>query len=114
MSANAPHITATIFVRTCWEHTNAAVKLVILWTQVTKKHALVSPLIDTEREPLHVCMCVSVTIFLRDGQTDLRQTFRGSSVSVGKCFRQKTNLNILKKVGFFIIIIIALSAFGAM
>ena len=34
-------------------------------------------------------VCLSVTVFLRDGQTDVRQTFIGSSVSAEECFRLK-------------------------
>jgi len=34
-------------------------------------------------------LSVCVPIFLRDGQTDLPQTFRGSSMNVTECFRQK-------------------------
>ena len=43
-------------------------------------------LVYTIRE-MFVCLSLCVDIFLRDGQTDLCQTFRGSSVSVGECFR---------------------------
>ena len=46
-----------------------------------------------------VCLSVSVCvdIYLRVGQKDLRQTFRGSSVSAAECFRQKKSLKILTK-----------------
>ena len=52
--------------------------------------------INIIREPfvsvcLSVCLSVCVAIFLRDGQRDLRQTFRGSSVSTGECFRLTKN-----------------------
>ena len=60
-----------------------------------------------------VCLSVCVAIFLRDGQTDIRQSFRGSSGQtrlylilfmhmrkMGQCFRW--NLKCMQpKVGFF-------------
>ena len=55
----------------------------------TPSFIFISTIKDNHLSVLYVC----VTIFLRDGQTDLCQTFRGSSVSAGECFRPKNPQN---------------------
>ena len=48
---------------------------------------------------------LSVTIFLRDSQTGLYQTFRSSAVSPGECLRQRKQIE--KKSCFLVNLVLA-------
>ena len=52
------------------------------------------------------CLSVCVFTFFWDGQINLSQTFRGSSVSAGGCLRKNRFLNLKRKVGCFVFVLI--------